>query len=44
MECLPEDLSGSRFYRPGSEGWEKEAARRLDALALKRKRAVKRPS
>jgi len=44
MECLPEDLRGAQFYRPGSEGFEREIARRLDALAVKRRAAAKKTS
>ena len=31
MDCLPSSLSGRRYYRPTSRGFEKEIARRLDA-------------
>jgi putative ATPase len=30
MECLPENLRGSRFYQPTARGFEKEIKRRLD--------------
>lgn len=31
MDCLPESLQGSVFYRPGDRGFEAEAAQRLRA-------------
>ena len=44
MECLPEDLRGEVFYRPGSEGFEKEIARRLEVWRARRSAPVKKPS
>ena len=44
MECLPQDLRGTIFYRPGSEGFEKEIARRLEAWKARRAAPVKKPS
>jgi len=39
MDCLPPVLSGRRYYRPASRGFEKELARRLDAwIRLKAKK------
>ena len=38
MECLPEALEGTRFYRPGTAGLEAELATRLEALRDLRKR------
>jgi putative ATPase len=32
MECLPEELRGQKFYRPGERGFEKRVAERLDWL------------
>jgi len=44
MECLPEDLRGERFYRPGQEGYEREVSRRLEEWALRRKSIAKKTS
>jgi putative ATPase len=30
IECLPESLAGTRFYRPVERGFERELAKRLD--------------
>jgi putative ATPase len=39
MDCLPENLQGSEFYRPTERGFEKEIKRRLDGWKeLKRRR------
>jgi putative ATPase len=39
MDCLPEALAGTRYYRPTERGYEKEIKRRLDGWdAIKRKR------
>jgi len=40
-EYLPEALKGASFYRPGSEGREKELAARLEALRRARATAKK---
>ena len=39
LECLPENLRGSRFYRPRDSGWERELRQRIVELEEKRKRA-----
>jgi putative ATPase len=44
MECLPESLRGSLFYRPSAEGFEKVIAERMKEWALKRRAPVKKPS
>ncbi|MCI0566929.1 MAG: replication-associated recombination protein A, partial [Acidobacteria bacterium] len=44
MECLPEDLRGERFYRPGQEGFEKEVSRRMEEWAERRRSVAKKPS
>jgi putative ATPase len=33
MSCLPESLAGAVYYRPRDKGWEKELARRMQAIA-----------
>ena len=33
MDCLPESLSGHRFYRPGKRGFEAELNDRMDRIA-----------
>ncbi|HSE63898.1 MAG TPA: replication-associated recombination protein A [Thermoanaerobaculia bacterium] len=39
IECLPERLKGTRYYRPGSTGEEADLARRLeDVLELRRRK------
>ncbi|MGE3842374.1 MAG: replication-associated recombination protein A [Vicinamibacterales bacterium] len=39
MECLPDSLRGTTYYRPTERGFEKEIKRRLDAWnEIKRKR------
>jgi putative ATPase len=30
MDCLPESLAGTKYYRPTERGFEKEIKRRLD--------------
>jgi putative ATPase len=37
IECLPESLSGRRYYRPRSSGEEAELARRLEVIMKKRR-------
>jgi len=37
LECLPESLSGSRFYEPKGEGFEQELAQRLERFRQLRK-------
>jgi len=37
IECLPDSLSGRRYYRPRSSGEEAELARRLEAILKKRR-------
>ena len=41
VECLPESLQGSRFYRPGDSGFEKRLAERLERLRSLRGQAEK---
>ncbi len=38
LECLPDRLRGSRFYRPTQRGLEKELAARIDAWLVARAR------
>jgi putative ATPase len=39
MDCLPEALAGTKYYRPTDRGFEREIGRRLDGWdAIKRKR------
>ncbi len=38
MECLPDELAGTRFYRPTEEGWEERIRKRLDDIRQRRKR------
>ncbi len=44
MECLPEDLLGERFYRPGEEGYEKEVSRRMEERARRKGSVARKPS
>jgi len=37
MPCLPDDLAGRTFYRPGGEGWETRIQERLREIAKRRK-------
>jgi putative ATPase len=37
IECLPDRLKGTRYYRPGSTGEEAELARRLEEVLEKRR-------
>jgi putative ATPase len=39
LDCLPEALAGTRFWRPGSNGEEARLAARLEELAARRRRA-----
>lgn len=32
MECLPDALRGTEFYRPAQRGWEKRIAERMDEI------------
>jgi putative ATPase len=44
MDCLPESLAGTKYYRPTDRGFEREIRRRLegwDALKRKRREAAK---
>jgi len=48
LDCLPESLRGTRFYRPGGEGAEADLARRLEHFrelrdVARRRRAVPEP-
>ena len=38
MECLPDQLTGVRFYRPTEEGWEAKIRTRLADIAERKKR------
>jgi putative ATPase len=38
MECLPENLSGRKYYRPGEAGWEKRLRERMAELEQLRRR------
>jgi len=42
MDCLPEDLSGTRFYDPTDRGWEARIRERLKEIA-ERRAASRRP-
>jgi putative ATPase len=37
MECLPDQLVGSRFFHPTEEGWETRIRQRLQEIAERRK-------
>jgi len=37
MECLPAELRGRSFYRPGSEGWEVKIRERLKDILRRKK-------
>ena len=39
LDCLPEALSGQRFYRPRSRGFERELAKRLEYFGRLREKA-----
>jgi len=43
IDCLPESLRGSQFYRPGDRGFEKQLARRLARYRVLREQARKTP-
>jgi len=43
MECLPVSLKGARFYRPGTEGFERLLAERMRGWEERRK-SLKKPS
>ncbi len=38
LDCLPEAIQGSRFYRPKDSGFEAELGRRLERFRELRKR------
>ena len=38
LECLPERLRGTRFYRPGSRGFERALRRRIESWLAARER------
>ena len=38
MDCLPPNLAGRRYYRPGEEGYEKEIGRRRGEIEASGKR------
>ena len=44
LECLPEGLRGSRFYRPRKTGAEAEMSRRLERFRELRRRAQRKSS
>jgi putative ATPase len=37
MECLPDQLVGTRFYHPSEEGWETKIRQRLEEIARRKK-------
>jgi putative ATPase len=37
MSCLPDELDGVRFYRPGEQGWEQRIRERLRDIARRRR-------
>ncbi len=37
MECLPEELVGTRFYEPTEQGWEERIRERLREIAERRR-------
>jgi putative ATPase len=37
MECLPDQLVGTRFYDPTEEGWETKIRQRLQEIARRKK-------
>jgi putative ATPase len=37
MECLPDQLAGTRFYHPTEEGWETKIRQRLQEIARRKK-------
>ncbi len=39
LECLPPELAGTTFYRPGTRGWEGRIRERLAEIAAARARA-----
>jgi len=39
IDCLPDSLAGTRFWKPGGAGFEARLAERLEELAAKRARA-----
>ncbi|MEZ5331909.1 MAG: hypothetical protein R2991_07600 [Thermoanaerobaculia bacterium] len=39
LDCLPDALRGTRFYRPGTEGFEAELTRRLERFGRLRAEA-----
>ena len=44
MDCLPERLRGAKFYRPGTEGFEKVLSDRIKEWEEKRRALAKKPS
>ena len=38
MECLPEELVGTRFYRPTEHGWEARIRERMREIVAHRKK------
>jgi len=39
MECLPDELEGTTFFRPGKQGWETRIRERLDEIKRLRRRS-----
>jgi putative ATPase len=44
MDCLPDRLRGEKFYRPGTEGFEKVLSERIRDWEEKRRALAKKPS
>ncbi len=44
LECLPPELAGRRFYRPGRHGWEERIRDRLNEITHARASSRHRPS
>jgi putative ATPase len=42
MSCLPDDLRGTDYYRPGARGFEKELADRMEKIRRWHERRVRR--
>ena len=42
IECLPDRLQGTRYYRPGSTGDEAELAKRLEEVLEKRREKIRK--
>jgi putative ATPase len=44
MECLPESLRGTEFYRPGKAGFEKVISERMKQWEERRRALARKPS